>query len=62
MTFGQRDALTSERFADSIRAKAPNAEMVVFDGCAHAPLYQNVEQFNRTTLEFLQRHSMAGSV
>jgi 3-oxoadipate enol-lactonase len=60
MTFGRRDALTSVRFADPIRAKAPNAEMVVFDGCAHAAIYQDVEAFNRTTLAFLQRHSVAG--
>jgi len=25
--------------------------------CAHAPLYENVEEFNSRTLEFLQRHS-----
>jgi pimeloyl-ACP methyl ester carboxylesterase len=60
MTFGQRDAITSVRFADAIRAKVKDAEMIVFDGCAHAALYQNVETFNQQTLEFLQRHSAAG--
>jgi len=29
----------------------------VFEDCAHAPIYQNVEEFNATTLAFLSRHS-----
>ena len=29
----------------------------MFDGCAHAPIYEIVEEFNQRTLEFLQRHS-----
>jgi len=29
----------------------------VFEDCSHAPIYENVEGFNRPTLEFLQRHS-----
>jgi len=33
------------------------AELVVFEGCPHAPIYEKVEEFNRRTLEFLQRHS-----
>jgi hypothetical protein len=30
---------------------------VIFEGCAHAPIYEKVEEFNQTTLEFLKRHS-----
>jgi hypothetical protein len=30
---------------------------VVFDDCAHAPIYENVDEFNLRTQEFLQRHS-----
>jgi hypothetical protein len=28
----------------------------VFEDCAHAPIYQNVEEFNQRTLAFLRRH------
>ena len=56
ITFGQRDALTSTRFADQFQAQISNAELTVFAGCAHAPLYEQVEEFNGRTLAFLQRH------
>jgi pimeloyl-ACP methyl ester carboxylesterase len=32
-------------------------ELVVFEDCAHAPIYENVKEFNDRTLAFLQRHS-----
>lgn len=57
LTFGGHDMLTSTRFAGPIQAAIPGAELVVFEGCAHAPIYENVEEFNQRTLEFLQRHS-----
>jgi len=56
ITFGQRDTLTSTRFAGQLQAGIANAEMTVFEGCAHAPMYEQVEEFNRRTLAFLQRH------
>jgi pimeloyl-ACP methyl ester carboxylesterase len=56
ITFGQRDALTSTRFAGQLREKIANAELTVFEGCAHAPMYEQVEEFNQCTLAFLQRH------
>jgi hypothetical protein len=31
----------------------------VFEGCAHAPIYENVEEFNEKTLGFLKRHERA---
>jgi hypothetical protein len=33
------------------------AELVVFEDCAHAAIYENVQAFNDRTLAFLQRHS-----
>jgi pimeloyl-ACP methyl ester carboxylesterase len=30
---------------------------VIFEDCAHAPIYENVEAFNAETLRFLTRHS-----
>jgi hypothetical protein len=31
--------------------------LIVFEGCAHAPIYEKVDEFNLKTLEFLQRRS-----
>lgn len=44
-------------FADRMQAAIRGAEIVVFEGCAHAPIYERVEEFNQTTLAFLKRHS-----
>ena len=55
ITYGQMDLLTSLRFGSKIKEAIPNAEVVVFEGCAHAPIYQNVAEFNQRTLEFLRR-------
>jgi pimeloyl-ACP methyl ester carboxylesterase len=57
ITFGAHDLVTSTRFADPLSAGIAGSEVVVFDDCAHAPIYENVEEFNRRTEEFLQRHS-----
>lgn len=57
ITFGRHDMLTSTRFADRMQANTQGAELIVFEGCAHAPIYEKVEEFNHKTLEFLQRHS-----
>jgi len=54
--FGRTDLLTS-RFADRLKGNIRDSELVIFEGCAHAPLYEKVEEFNQKTLEFLQRHA-----
>ena len=56
LTFGQHDQCTSTRFASPITTRIPDVELVVFDGCAHAPIYEDVEAFNSRTLAFLQKH------
>ena len=33
------------------------AELIVFEGCAHAPIYEKVDEFNQRTIEFLKQHS-----
>jgi pimeloyl-ACP methyl ester carboxylesterase len=38
-----------------------NSEVLVFEGCAHAPIYEKVEEFNRKTLEFLRRNAKAAT-
>jgi pimeloyl-ACP methyl ester carboxylesterase len=56
ITFGRHDMVCSTRFADRLKT-IPQSEMVIFEGCAHAPIYEKVDEFNQTTLEFLNRHS-----
>jgi 3-oxoadipate enol-lactonase len=57
ITFGGRDVATSTRFAAQLTEGIKGSELVVFEDCAHAPIYENVEEFNATTLAFLTRHS-----
>ncbi|MGH3165320.1 MAG: alpha/beta fold hydrolase [Trebonia sp.] len=57
VTFGRHDAATSTRFAGPLTEAIKDSELVVFEDCAHAPIYQNVEEFNAKTLAFLSRHS-----
>lgn len=57
ITFGHYDMVTSTRFASPMQQHIANTELVIFEGCAHAPIYKKVDEFNQTTLAFLQRHS-----
>lgn len=56
ITFGRRDVVTSTRFANELKNGIHKSEVVVFEDCSHAPIYQNVAEFNGKTLEFLRRH------
>ena len=57
ITFGRHDVATSTRFADRMKGKIRNSELLIFEGCAHAPIYENVAEFNYRTLQFLKRHA-----
>ena len=57
ITFGQLDAVTSVRFAGPLTEAIKGAELVIFEGCAHAPIYENVAEFNARTMDFLTRNS-----
>ncbi len=57
ITFGKYDMITSTRFADRMQASIHGAELIVFEGCAHAPIFEKVDEFNQKTLEFLRRNS-----
>ena len=57
ITFGRHDLVTSTRFADVLKNNIRGSELLVFEGCAHAPIYEKVEEFNQQTLEFLRRHA-----
>ena len=57
LTFGRHDMVTSTRFAGPLSAAILDSDLLVFEDCAHAPIYENVEEFNQQTLAFLHRHS-----
>ena len=57
ITFGGRDVLTSTRFADQLKNGIRGAELTIFEGCAHAAIYENVDEFNQRTLAFLNKHA-----
>jgi pimeloyl-ACP methyl ester carboxylesterase len=57
ITFGRRDMVTSTRFAAAMKNGIGRTEMTVFEGCAHAPIYENVAEFNEKTLSFLKHNS-----
>jgi pimeloyl-ACP methyl ester carboxylesterase len=56
ITLGRFDLLTSIRFAHSMADAIKDTEMVVFDRSSHAPIYEQVEEFNQRTLAFLTEH------
>ena len=55
ITFGRHDMVTSTRFADALKGGIKGSELLVFEDCAHAPIYENVADFNAKTLAFLKR-------
>jgi pimeloyl-ACP methyl ester carboxylesterase len=57
ITYGRHDIVTSTRFAAPLTEAIANTELILFEDCAHAAIYENVEGFNQQTLDFLQRHS-----
>jgi len=57
ITFGRFDMVTSTRFADALHGQITGSELHVFEDCAHAPIYENVQVFNEVTLAFLNRHT-----
>ncbi|PYX63002.1 MAG: hypothetical protein DMG74_18615 [Acidobacteria bacterium] len=61
ITFGRHDVATSTRFADRMKRRIRNSELLIFEACAHTPIYEKVEEFNEKTLEFLQHHAAAAA-
>jgi pimeloyl-ACP methyl ester carboxylesterase len=57
ITFGRHDKLTSTRFADPLQDAIQGSELWVFEECAHAPIYEKVDEFNQKTLAFLRQHA-----
>ena len=61
ITFGRQDVATSTRFADRLARGIRNSELLIFEGCSHAPIYEKVEEFNQRTLAFLHKHVSVAS-
>jgi pimeloyl-ACP methyl ester carboxylesterase len=57
ITFGRYDLITGARFADAIKGGIAGSELVVFEDCSHAPIHENVAEFNAKTLAFLSRQA-----
>ena len=49
--------LSAGRFAGPLTEAIKGSELVVFDDCSHAPIYENVAEFNARTMDFLTRNS-----
>jgi pimeloyl-ACP methyl ester carboxylesterase len=56
ITFGRYDMVTSTRFADAMKSGIKDSELLVFETCAHAPIYESVAEFNEKSLSFLKAH------
>jgi 3-oxoadipate enol-lactonase len=57
ITYGRHDICTSTRFAKPLSEGIADSEVHVFENCAHAAIYEDVEGFNERTLNWLQQHS-----
>ena len=55
ITFGRHDVVTSTRFAETMKSGIRGSELVIFEDCSHAPIYEDVAEFNGKTLAFLRR-------
>ena len=51
------DDMISARFGAPLKENIQGSELIVFENCSHAPIYEKVEEFNQKTLDFLQRHA-----
>jgi len=57
ITYGRHDIVTSTRFAKPLSEGIAGSEVHVFENCAHAAIYEDVEGFNERTLAWLRKLS-----
>lgn len=57
ISFGRHDMVTSTRFGNRLQNGIKGSELLIFEGCSHAPIYEKVNEFNLTTLAFLKKHT-----
>jgi 3-oxoadipate enol-lactonase len=62
ITFGRYDQITSTRFAEALKNGIRQSELVIFENSGHVAMYDNVAEFNQTTLAFLQRCARGAGV
>jgi len=60
ITFGSHDIVTSTRFARPLTENIRKSKVVIFEECAHAPMYEKVDEFNQRTLAFLKSNQTTG--
>ena len=46
-----------DRYAEPLTNGIRNAQLVIFEECSHAPIYERVEEFDSKTLAFLKQHA-----
>jgi len=56
ITVGEEDVFTPLAYSRAIHERVLGSELVVFKGCGHAHHWEDLAQFNRTVLAFLQAH------
>ena len=49
--------MTSTRFADAMKNGIKRSELLIFESCSHAPIYESVSEFDQKTLSFLSRQT-----
>jgi pimeloyl-ACP methyl ester carboxylesterase len=57
ITYGRHDIVTSTRFAKPLSEGIADSSVHVFENCAHAAIYEDVEGFNELTLAWLRERS-----
>jgi pimeloyl-ACP methyl ester carboxylesterase len=60
IVWGRTDTLTPLALGERLATGIPDAELVVFDDCAHSPNLERPEPFNRLVLGFLTGERHAG--
>jgi hypothetical protein len=53
--YPDRAAELLSELADPMKSGIQGSELVVFETCAQAPIYESVAEFNEKTLNFLNR-------
>ena len=56
VTAGDKDIFTPLELSRALKERIPNSELLVFENCAHTHHWEDLERFNRVTLEFLKRN------
>ena len=60
ITVGDKDIFTPMDMSVALHKNIKGSVLEVFHDCAHVHHWEDLERFNRTTLEFMQKHSVGG--